>query len=47
MADKETPKTEEEKPAPPFKFDNKMIDKPITASDGHEVLTQEDIDART
>lgn len=31
---------------PPFKFDNKMAQKPIVQPDGHVVLSQADIDAR-
>jgi hypothetical protein len=53
MADKDKDKTEAasagagrgETP-PEFKFDNKMAQEPIVAPDGHEVLSQADIDAR-
>jgi hypothetical protein len=44
MADKDEAK-KADKPAV-FKFDNKMVDEPIVAPDGHVVLSQEDIDAR-
>jgi hypothetical protein len=46
MTDEKKEQKVKEEEAPPFKFDNKMAQKPIIAPDGHVVLSQEDIDGR-
>lgn len=49
MAEKkqaQEPRVEQPADAQPYKVDNKMLDKPYTAPDGHVVLSEEDIKNR-
>jgi hypothetical protein len=47
MADKETPKEPEAKHGDPVVVKHPKVDKPIVGPDGHVVLSQEDLDARS